>query len=129
MVYRSHAAELLDRVVNGADTRLPSAAELCVACAEISLRIPLHGPAAGVYFRQWMRAFPDHPATPDQADVQVHYETLFGTTMDDLEQKLRRAMVDSTRMMPNVACSGRHHGRTVHCRYATDHANDSMAHD
>jgi hypothetical protein len=70
-VFRSHAAELLDRIAASADTRPATAAELCLVCCEASLRTPLHGPTAGVYFRMWLRAFPDRPITPGQADEQV----------------------------------------------------------
>src|SRR5262245_21204722 len=38
LVYRSHAAELLDRIATGADTRPATAAELCLVCCEASLR-------------------------------------------------------------------------------------------
>src|SRR6185503_7858047 len=71
-VYRSHAAELLDQLAAGADTLEPTAAEMCLACSEISQRVPLHGPAAGVYLRLWAPAFPYQPATADQAE-QLHW--------------------------------------------------------
>jgi hypothetical protein len=48
-VYRSHAAELLDRLAGGQDTREPTAAEMCLTCCEISQRVPLRGrPSASI---------------------------------------------------------------------------------
>jgi len=119
LVYRSHAAELLDRVAAGADTRPATAAELCLVCCEASLRTPLHGPTAGVYFRMWLRAFPDKPITPGQADEQIHYEKLHGTQIDDLERTLRQKAADPNRQLRNIDCPGKHHGTRVACRYAT----------
>ncbi|HZN77939.1 MAG TPA: hypothetical protein VFC00_40530 [Micromonosporaceae bacterium] len=118
-VYRSHAAELLDRLATGGDTRAATAAELCLACCHVSQQAPMHGPAAGLYFRLWQKAFPQHPATADQADQQVHYENLFGGQIDDLEAELRRKTVDPTRRLADIECAGRHHGQQVACRYAT----------
>ena len=118
-VYRSHAAELLDRVAAGADTRPATAAELCLVCCQASLRTPLHGPTAGVYFRMWLRAFPDQPSTPDQADEQVHYEKLYGTQIDDLERTLRQKAADPNRQLRDIDCPGKHHGTRVACRYAS----------
>jgi len=116
-VYRSHAAELLDRLAAGADTREPTAAEMCLACSEISQRVPLHGPAAGVYLRLWARAFPGQPATADQAEQLHWHERLHGSQIDDLEAELRRRLRDPQRRLPTVDCQGRHHGRPARCRY------------
>lgn len=117
-VYRSHVRELLERVATGADTRRPSAAELCLGCARVSLRVPLHGAAAGLYLRMWLRAFPDRPITSAQAAEQVHYERLHGAQIDEYEAQLRRAATDPDRRLADIVCVGRHHGRKVTCRYA-----------
>lgn len=117
-VYRSHAAELLDRVATGADTRPATTAELCLLCCETSLRGPMHGAAAGLCFRMWLRAFPDNPITPDQASEQAHYECLYGSRIDDLEQTLRHKAADPNRQLRDIDCAGKHHGRRVACRYA-----------
>ena len=118
-VYRSHAAELLDRVAAGVDTRPATAAELCLVCCEASLRTPLDGPTAGMYFRMWLQAFPDTPITAGQADQQVHYERLYGTQIDDLERTQRHKAADPHRRLQDVNCPGTHHGVPVACRYAT----------
>jgi hypothetical protein len=119
LVYRSHAAELLDRIAAGADTRPATAAELCLVCCEASLRAPMHGAAAGLYFRMWLQAFPHHPITPQQASEQVHYEKLYGSRIDDLEQTLRHKAADPSRQLRDIDCAGKHHGTRVACRYAT----------
>ena len=55
-VYRSHVRELLARVVNGQDTRLGTAAEICITCCESSQVAPLTDTAAGLYGRMWKAA-------------------------------------------------------------------------
>jgi len=117
-VYRAHARELLERLAAGPDTRPATAVEVCLACAEASQRAPLHGPGAGLYFRAWLHAFPDHPVTAGHAAQQVHYEHLYGPRIDELEQMLRRKLADPARQLAGVECGGRHHGTSVACRYA-----------
>ncbi|WP_148083799.1 hypothetical protein [Micromonospora sp. Llam0] len=118
-VYRSHAAELLERIAAGADTTVATAAELCLVCAETSQLAPMHGAAAGLYFRLWRTAFPDHPCTPELVDQQVPYEMLHGSRIDELEQVLRHKFTDPHRRLIDIDCSGTHHGRPVTCRFAT----------
>ncbi|ROO60354.1 hypothetical protein EDC02_2217 [Micromonospora sp. Llam0] len=118
-VYRSHAAELLERIATAADTRPATAAELCLVCSQVSQFTPMHGAAAGLYVRLWQTAFPHHPSSPDMADQQVHYEKLFGSRIDDLEQELRRKCADANRRPTAIDCAGTHHGQRVACRYAT----------
>jgi hypothetical protein len=122
-VYRSHAAELLERVAAGTDTTAATAAELCLVCAQTSQLTPMHGAAAGLYFRLWRTAFPGHPSTRELADQQVHYESLFGSVIDELEHELRGTCADPSRRLNGVDCSGRHHGQPVTCRYATTPAD------
>lgn len=117
-VYRSHAAELLDRIATGVDTRPATAAELCLVCCEAILRAPLHG-ATGLYFRMWLQAFPHHSITAERASEQVHYEKLYGNRIDDLERTLRHKAADSRRQLRGIDCGGRHHGTRVACPYAT----------
>lgn len=118
-VYRSHARELLERVAADADTRPATAAELCLVCCEASLRAPMHGAAAGLYFRMWLQAFPGHPVTGEQDSDQVHYEKLYGSQIDELERTLRHKVADPSRQLREVDCAGKHHGTRVACRYAT----------
>jgi hypothetical protein len=117
LVYRSHAAELLERVATGIDTRPATAAEMCLVCAHVSQRAPIHGAAAGLYFRMWQLAFPHSPITVDQAEQQVHYERLYGPQIDDLENELRGKTADPRRRLSDVRCAGMHHGKRVVCRY------------
>jgi hypothetical protein len=121
-VYRSHVRELLERVASGADTRPPTAAEMCLVCTHIGLKVPLHGAAAGLCFRLWLRAFPDRPITSTQAADQVHYERLHSTQIDEYEAMLCRKATDPHRLLDGIDCAGRHHGRNVTCRYATNTA-------
>jgi hypothetical protein len=117
-VYRGHVQELLTRVADGADLRPATAAEICLALVETSLRAPMHGPAAGVYFRMWLAAFPDHPLTVAHAGHQAHYEHLHGARIDELEVDLRHRLRDPDRQVGDIDCAGRHHGRPVACSFA-----------
>lgn len=117
-VYRGHVRELLERTAAGADLSPATAAEICLALVEASLRAPLHGPAAGLYFRMWLAAFPDNPLTAEHADQQGHYEHLHGPRIDELEMDLRHKLRDPARQLGDIECAGRHHGRPVACTFA-----------
>lgn len=117
-VYRSHAAELLERVASAADTRPATAAELVVVCGEASHKAPMHSAGAGLYFRMWLKAFPNHPLTSEHAAQQVHYEKLFAASIDEMEAELRRKVADPDRRMGDKVCEGKHHGEPVECRFA-----------
>jgi hypothetical protein len=117
-VCRGHVKELLQRVADGADLRPATAAEICLALVQTSLQAPLHGPAAGLYLRMWLAAFPDHPLTAEHAKHQVHYEHLHGRRIDELETTLRHTISDPHRQLGDVVCAGRHHGDKVACSFA-----------
>ncbi|WP_204301136.1 hypothetical protein [Actinoplanes campanulatus] len=118
-LYRGHFRELLERVVADDDPRPATAAEICLLLAQISPVVPMHGPSAGLYFRMWLAAFPNHPVTDDQADNQRHYEHVYGTRIDELDAMLRSKLADPHRQFGDVKCDGRHLGRAVNCRFAT----------
>ncbi|MEU8001600.1 hypothetical protein AB0B66_10605 [Catellatospora sp. NPDC049111] len=119
LVIRSHARELLARLSTGADTRPATAVELFVALHHTGRRVPLHGAAAGLYFRLLLSAFPGQSATAGLADRQGHYESLYRDRIDDLEEDLRRRFTDAHRTLAaTITCTGRHHGDLVACRYA-----------
>jgi len=117
-VYRGHVRELLARVAAGADLRPATAAEICLALVETSLQAPMHGPAAGLYFRMWQQAFPDSELTAEHADHQVHYEHLHGSRIDELEADLRHKVRDPDRQLGDITCAGLHHGQQVTCTFA-----------
>lgn len=117
-VYRGHGRELLDRVAAGADLRPATAAEICLALVETSLQAPMHGPAAGLYFRMWQQAFPDSELTVEHAEHQVHYEHLHGSRIDELEADLRHQLRDPGRQLGDITCAGLHHGTQVTCAFA-----------
>jgi hypothetical protein len=118
-VYRSHAAEILDRLASGADTRPATAAELCLLGTEASKVAPLHGAAAGLHFRMWQAAFPQISITANDAENLAAYEKLHGPQIDEFEEFLRRKAADPDRRLVDVECSGMHHNRRVQCRYET----------
>jgi hypothetical protein len=101
-IYRSHARELLTRVVARRDTRFATTAECCVACAEMSEITPLNATAAGLYSRVWRLAgFPEIDTRGE------HHEALRGREIDDLEAALRTRLKDDARKLPR---------RIEHCR-------------
>lgn len=114
-VYRSHCWELLERLINGVDTRHGTAAEVCCICSDVSQIAPLRSPAAGLYLRMWAAAFPDKPLFADRSQ---HHETLEGSTIDDLEATMRRKLTVKDRKLGDITCAGRHHGEIVQCKYA-----------
>ncbi|MFL6125487.1 hypothetical protein [Actinophytocola sp.] len=116
-VYRSHCRELLERVAAGRDTRPGTAAEICCACCDSSQLAPLTSPAAGLYHRMWVAAFPDKPNF--FAEHQQAHEVLEGSTIDDLEATMRRKLAVQDRTLGAIDCHGRHHGEPVQCQYST----------
>jgi hypothetical protein len=117
-VYRGHVLELLERAAAGADLRPATAAEICLALVQTSLQAPMHGPAAGLYLRMWLAAFPDNPLTAEHAQHQIHYEHLHGRRIDELEATLRHKLRDPDRQLGDIACAGRHHDQQVSCSFA-----------
>jgi hypothetical protein len=115
-VYRSHCAELLDRVAAGADTRPGTAAEVCTACHDASQVAPLTTSAFGLYARMWEQAFPAHPAFTTQRE---HYEALRGPQISDLESEARRKLAQPGRHLGVITCPGTHHGQPVTCTAGT----------
>ena len=117
-VYRGHVRELLARVAAGADLRPATAAEICLALVETSLQAPMHGPAAGLYFRMWQQAFPDNELTAEFAIQQGSYEHLHGSRIDELEADLRHKVRDPDRQLGDITCAGLHHSKQVACTFA-----------
>jgi hypothetical protein len=115
-VYRSHCAELLDRVAAGQDTRPGTAAEVCCMASDSSLVAPLTDTAAGLYARMWLQAFPGHREV--WGDQAPHYEALRGSLIDDLEGESRRKLSVADRKRGDTECQGMHHGDPVSCQYA-----------
>ncbi|WP_261571158.1 hypothetical protein [Frankia gtarii] len=114
-VYRSHCREILKRVATGADTRPGTAAEICCLCAEVSQQIPFNAAAAGLYFRMWAAAFPDHPLDTDRGE---HHEALYKSRIDDLEADARQRTRVNDRSLADIDCAGFHHGESVACRFS-----------
>ncbi|MFF5990626.1 MULTISPECIES: hypothetical protein [Prauserella] len=114
-VFRPHCREILNRVVNGADTRPGTAVEVCCACSEVSTIAPMRSAAAGLYARMWAAAFPDARVFGER---QLHHEALEGSTIDDLEADARRRLAVKDRILGTIECAGRHHGEIVQCKYA-----------
>jgi len=115
-VYRSHCAEILDRVAAGQDTRPGTAAEVIVAISQASELAPLTDTACALAARMWRVAFPGQ-ADP-WAEARVHYEALRGSQADDLEREARHKTRADGRQLGEIECGGQHHGDTVACRYA-----------
>jgi hypothetical protein len=111
-VYRSHCAEILERVAAGTDTRPGTAAEICAACHDASQIAPLNDTAFGLYARMWQRAFPHKPVFTSQAEP---YEALYGQQITDLETLTRAKLAQPGRRLTAIDCTGTHHGQPVTC--------------
>ncbi len=113
--YRSHCRELLERVVQDADTRPATAVEVCCLCAHMSQEVPFNAAAAGLYFRMWAAAFPDRPLNTDRGH---HHEALYKSRIDALEGEVRRRLRFDDRRSTNITCTGFHHGESTVCRFS-----------
>lgn len=92
LLYRSHCREILQRVIDGEDTRPGTAAECCIACCETSLQAPLNVAGVGVYMRLWEQA-----GLPALDVTREHHEALRGSQIDEHERMLRRKLAQSWR--------------------------------
>lgn len=106
-VFRGHARELLERVASGEDTRPGTAAECCLAMSKVSQELPLHGAAAGFYFRMWEQAFPGHVV---DAGITGHHEALYRQQIDDHERYVRNKLRQPRRHLGalEIGCQGEH---------------------
>lgn len=84
-VYRIHAREILDRIVEGKDLKPGSDAELLTAFSEISLKIPMHAEPATAYIRLAKKHF------PGVVDLEYEYESYPGS-IEETYQELRQKM-------------------------------------
>jgi len=99
MIYRSHCREILQRVIDGADTRPGTAAECCIVCCETSQIAPLTVAGVGTYMRMWQAA-----GLPDTgAGVSAeHHEAIRGPAIDEHERMMRRKLAQPWRTLPSV---------------------------
>ncbi len=119
-VHRAHCRELLDRVVEGGDPREATAAEVVLACHDVSLVTPINSPAVVVYMRAWQLAF---PGTPAFAGRELRsYEHVAGSRADELERDTYRRLRRPERvLLAPGECSGRHHRTPAPmCPYARE---------
>lgn len=116
-VYRSHCAELLERVAAGKDTRPGTAAEIILAVSKASELAPLTETASALAARMWRVAFPGQ--SDPWAEAREHYEALRGAQADDLEREARHKTRADGRRLGDIECGGLHHGKSVACPFAT----------
>ncbi|WP_280471587.1 hypothetical protein [Nocardia cyriacigeorgica] len=122
-VYRSHCRELLDRVAAGSDTTVATAAEVALSLEQASHAAPLNTIAFGLYVRMWKIA--GFPALDALGSVEVHYEAIAASEMDDLENWTRQKLAVRDRTLTDITCCGHHHSESVSCRFA--YASDRPA--
>lgn len=112
-VFRGHAAELLERVAAGEDTRPGTWAEVALACSRASLAAPLNEVGTGLYMKAWALAFPGHPVYDGQEDHTQWYAGRYGVA--EMERATRRRMAQPKRRLPeDLECDGEHGP----CRFA-----------
>ncbi|MBF6427519.1 hypothetical protein IU440_22800 [Nocardia cyriacigeorgica] len=115
-VYRSHCRELLDRVAAGSDSTVATAAEVALSLVQASHAAPLNTIAFGLYVRMWMLA--EFPALDALGSVEVHYEAIAASEIDDLENWTRQKLAVRDRTLTGITCRGHHHDEPVTCRFA-----------
>ncbi|WP_394426769.1 hypothetical protein [Streptomyces sp. SGAir0957] len=97
-LYRAHAAEILDRVAEGENTRPATAAEMICVLMESSLPAPLNSAAAYLYMRLFAQLFPEDfcrlVASPTELDA---YERVHGSEADEYEADLQRKLTHAWR--------------------------------
>ena len=113
-VYAGYIRELLDRVAAGQDTRPGTAAEIAVVCSRVlGLKAPTA--LAGLYYRAYVAAFPDHLVYEGQAEAVAWYEREAGPEIDVHDAALRRILRQPRRRLPDdITCDGEHGP----CRFA-----------
>ncbi|WP_280215127.1 hypothetical protein [Nocardia cyriacigeorgica] len=124
-VYRSHCRELLDRVATDGDTTVASAAEVALALVQASHAAPLNTVAFGLYVRMWRLA--GFPALDALGSVEVHYEAIAASEIDDLENWTRTKLAVRDRALTSITCRGHHHDEPVNCRFARVTARPAAA--
>jgi len=99
MIYRSHCREILQRVIDGADTRPGTAAECCIVCCETSQIAPLTVAGVGAYMRMWQAAgLPDTGASVSAE----HHEAIRGPAIDEHERMMRTKLSQPWRKLPSI---------------------------
>ncbi|WP_370112931.1 hypothetical protein [Streptacidiphilus sp. MAP12-33] len=101
MLYRSHAAELLDRLATGEDTRPATTAEMIAALMETALGAPLTPSAFCLTMRLFLRAFPQTAVslfTDTNTLDPAAYKNVHGAKADEHEAELRRKLTQNSRM-------------------------------
>ena len=100
LLFRSHAAELLDRLAKGQDTRPATTAEMIAVLMDAALAAPLSASAFCLYARLFSRAFPqaarDVFADTGELDPAA-YEAVHGAKADEHEAVLRRSLHQESR--------------------------------
>jgi hypothetical protein len=105
-VYRAHCRELLQRVVDGNDTRPGTAPECLLVCNEIAQMTPLNTAAMGLYLRLWEKAgFPDLALDVDLD--RKPFESLRGEQIDEYERDLIRKLRQPWRRLPTALTHGK----------------------
>ncbi len=113
-VYRSHCREILNRVINGQDTRSGTAAELCCNLCDASQAAPMTTSGTGLYFRMWSQAFPSKRHVMGSGE---HYEAIAGSAIDEAEAFARSKAAVADRKLGKIDCAGKHHGELVACKH------------
>ena len=92
-VFRAHARELIQRVVDGKDTRLGTRAEVIAALSEASLRAPLPRDETELMAKIATRIFPEKKK---EFGYRKNHESYKGST-DELLRKFRKQLLKPDR--------------------------------
>lgn len=91
-VYRQHCRELLKRIVDGADLRLGTAAEVLALLSAASLEAPPTRTAAVLYWQLFKRVLPEQSSTIADDIGPLLEDSYHEQQACELEAKLRRKL-------------------------------------
>ncbi|MFE3506435.1 hypothetical protein [Kitasatospora sp. NPDC059160] len=99
MLYRAHAAELINRVATGQDTRPGTTAEMIAVLMDSSAAAPLNSAAVCLYMRLFSRAFPEQFAQHIAEAIELDaYESVHGRRADEYEAEMRHKLAQEWRV-------------------------------
>lgn len=92
---RAHARQIIDRVIEGSDTRLPTPAEMCGALSLMSQAAPLTSDATQLYAENFVACF---EKLPDGAEAAISSGQEY--FVDELRRSLEKKLTVKERKLP-----------------------------
>jgi hypothetical protein len=97
-LYRGYVRELLQRILDGEDTRPGTYAEIAVVMSEVSQVTPLSKEASTLYFRSIVECGLGH-VVEEFASRHEMLESLYRHTTDEIEREVKRKLRQEGRVL------------------------------